>query len=426
MKKPGIWFSASTALFGLPAFALAQPCPIACNGVQVVCHHQNGIRNNVGIAPPAVLTPLAGPNAANPGGNVAGDAEWRVWGCENGMTRGSGVHTLAGWEVGVLHNPPAPGGQAFDLPDLELRPVVLAPTGVRVPDLAAAPPYAAALGAIALPVGTVRINVSIDTPTVAALASCPSMASLPTLSNADVAMLFLYPPGQALGAPGYTFQVQTQNETTVLSNGGNSYSGTIDAATGAVTSYAPGQELFGELGLFEPTLEVLRQTAGFPAPSTGAGSREFAAGDLVVLRSEDWQGGIAANAGQDRMAAFLFSDNSAGSPLCPPGPSAALLPGSLLVPGSTGSIALFPTPLTAPLLSYSAGAGQGLLCHLVGDIPCAATGLPSVFTDMRAETAPILVPPGLSGSVLYAAAFYFNLTTLTIADGSNTVELVFL
>ncbi|HKB17194.1 MAG TPA: hypothetical protein VKF62_14095 [Planctomycetota bacterium] len=428
MKQPWIWLVSGAALFGLPASAFAQPCPVPCNGVQVVCHHQNGIRNNTGlVAPnPANVAPIAGPNAANPGGNVPGDAEWKVWGCENGMTRGSGVHTLAGWEVGLFNSLPGAGTLAYTLPNLELRPVVPGPTGVRVPDLAAAPSYAAGLGALSLPVGTFRVNVSINTPTVATPAACPSTAALPTLSNADVSMLFLYPPGQVLGAPGYTFQLQTQNETTVLANGGNSYSGTINAATGAVPSYAPAQELFGELAFFEPTLEVLRLTAGFLAPSTGAGARDLAAGDSVVLRSEDWQGAVAAIAGQDRLAAFLFSDTSMGSPLCPAGPGAALLPGSLFLPGSTGSVALFPTPLTASLLSYSTGPGQGLLCHFPGDVFCGASGLPSVFTDMRAETAPILVPPGLSGSVLYAAALYLNLTTLTIEDGSNTVELLFL
>lgn len=404
--------------------APAQPCPVPCNGTQIVCHHQNGIRNNLGIFAPAVIVPLASPNAASAGGNAAGDAEWKIWGCENGMTRGSGVHTVAAWEVGLLNNPPS-ATVTYNIPDLELRPVVLGATGVRVPDLATAPSYAAAVGTISLPVGTFRINVSILTPTVAVPASCPTTAALPTLTNADVALLFLYPPGQVLGAPGYTFQAQTQNETTVLSNGGNSYSGTVDGATGAVTSYGPGQELFGELAFYEPTLEALRQSAGFAAPTTGAGARELAAGDIVVLRSEDWQAGFAANNGQDRMAAFLFSDNSAGSPLCPAG-GAALLPGSQFLPGSIGSVALFSTPLTASLLNYSAWPGQGMLCHAVGDVACAATGIPSVFTDMRAETAPILVPPGLSGSVLYAAAFYLNLTTLTIEDGSNTVELLFL
>ncbi|MCI0588825.1 MAG: hypothetical protein L0323_18530 [Planctomycetes bacterium] len=428
MKKPGLWLLSASALAWLTASAHAQPCPIACTGTQIVCHHQNGIRNNTGlVAPnPANVAPIAGPNAASAGGNVAGDAEWKVWGCENGMTRGSGLHTVTSWEVGLFNNLPGAGTLAYQIPDLELRPVVLGPTGVRVPDFAAAPSYAAAVGAISLPVGIYRVNVSINTPTVAALATCPSTASLPTLSNADVAMLFLHEPGQVLGAPGYSFQVQTQNETTILSNGGNSYSGTFNAVTGAVGSYPSAQELFGELAFFEPTLEVLRQTAGFLAPSTGAGARELAAGDSVVLRSEDWQGAVAAIAGQDRLAAFLFSDNSMGSPLCPAGPGAALLPGSLFLPGSTGSVALFPTPLTASLLPYSSGPGQGLLCHFPGDVLCGAAGIASVFTDMRAETAPILVPPGLSGSVLYAAALYLNLTNLTIDDGSNTVELVFL
>ncbi len=425
MKKLHLVPLLLVSAFPLAREAPAQPCPVPCNGTQIVCHHQNGIRNNIGIFAPAVIAPLASPNGGSPGGNVAGDAEWKIWGCENGMTRGSGVHTVVSWEVGLFNNPPGPASFVYNIPDLELRPVVLGPTGVRVPDLAAAPSYTAAVGTISLPLGTFRVNVSINTPTVAAPATCPPTTTLPTLSNGDVAMLFLYPPGQIFGAPGYTLQVQTQNETTVLANGGNSYSGTLDAATGAVTSYPPGQELFGELAFFEPTLEALHQTAGAAAPTTGAGARELAAGDLVVLRSEDWQAGAAAMNGQSRRAAFLISDNSAGSPLCPAG-GAALLPGSLFLPGSTGSVALFSTPLTASLLNYSAWQGQGMLCPAASDVPCGASGLPSVFTDMRAETAPILVPAGLSGSVLYAAAFYFNLTTLTIDDGSNTVELVFL
>jgi hypothetical protein len=126
MKKPGLWLLSATALAGLSASGSAQLCAVPCNGTQIVCHHQNGIRNNTGlVAPnPANVAPIAGPNAATPGGNVAGDAEWKIWGCENGMTRGSGIHTLAGWEVGLFNSLPGAGTQGYTLPNLELRPVV--------------------------------------------------------------------------------------------------------------------------------------------------------------------------------------------------------------------------------------------------------------------------------------------------------------
>src|SRR5262245_54766304 len=81
----------------LSTAALAQICPVPCpaSGGQIVCHHQNGIRNHRGG--PAV--PLLGPNAAV--GNVVGDAFWKIWGVENGMSRGSGVATFTNWEIGA-------------------------------------------------------------------------------------------------------------------------------------------------------------------------------------------------------------------------------------------------------------------------------------------------------------------------------------
>ncbi|HET6204262.1 MAG TPA: hypothetical protein VFI25_15830 [Planctomycetota bacterium] len=410
-------------VIGLSSIALAQPCPVPCLGNQVLCQHQNGIRNHRG----GPATAIAGPNAGT--GNILGDAEWKIWACENGMTRGSGLATFTSWEIGASNT--TAGIQSFDIPDLELRPVVLV-GGVKEPDLTAPPIDNEVVGTIALPVGGFMINVTILGPTVAAPAACVGNAGLPVLSNADVAMLFLYTPGEVATQLNYYWNFQLTTEVSTISNPtvppgptGNSYSGTVDALLGVVTHYAIGQELYGKMGFFEPTLEVLRQTTGFAAPTMGSGARELAPGDLVVLRSRDWGAGVAAVNGQDRMAAFLFSDNSAGSPLCFPGPSPAFLAGSLLLPGSTGSVAIFPTPLTVGLLSYSATPGQGMLCHDLMP-PCAGPGIPSVFSEMIADTAPALVPPGLTGSVLYAAAFYVNITTLTIEDGSNTVELVFL
>ena len=162
----------------------------------------------------------------------------------------------------------------------------------------------------------------------------------------------------------------------------------------------------------------------------GCAARELAAGNTLLLRVEDWQAGADAMAGQDRLSAILISDNSAGSPVgqAPPGGGPGFFSGSALLPGSAGFAPLYPTPLLGQLLvPFSATVGQGFNCHVVGDVPCSATtGIPSLFTDMWATTPPILVPPGLTGSVLYAAAFSVNLTTLTIPEGTNVVELVFL
>ncbi|MGH7151610.1 MAG: hypothetical protein ACREIU_12970, partial [Planctomycetota bacterium] len=82
MSKLESFLSSAIALLALSSPAPAQLCAIPCNGTQVVCHHQNGIRNHRGIA-----TPVAGPNGAV--GNAAGDAFWKIWGVENGMTRGT-------------------------------------------------------------------------------------------------------------------------------------------------------------------------------------------------------------------------------------------------------------------------------------------------------------------------------------------------
>ncbi len=433
MKKPGIWFAAATGLLVLSSSALAQLCAVPCNGTQIVCHHQNGIRNHVGVLAAAAL-PIVGPNAAV--GNVVGDAEWKVYAVENAMTRGSGVSTVTNWEVGAINA--GPGTITYLVPDFALRPVVLAGGVVKEPDMVAVPIYAAAVGTIALPTGSFRINVSILTPTVAVPSTCPPTTLLPILSNADVALLFLWdlpflPPLPPLqNAP----MLVTATEANTVSNPsipptgtGNSYSGTYDALLGVVTHYPITQELFAELGFFEPTLEAYRQTAGFATPTRGSGARELAAGDTLLLRVEDWQAGADAMAGQNRLSAILISDNSAGSPLglAPPGGGPGFVPGSALLPGSAGFAPLYPTPLLGQLLvPFSATVGQGFNCHVVGDVNCGATGLPSVFTDLQASTPPILVPPGLTGSVLYAAAFSVNLTTLTIPEGTNVVELVFL
>jgi hypothetical protein len=428
----------------LSSTALAQLCAIPCNGTQIVCHHQNGIRNHRG----GPGTPVCGPNAAT--GNAAGDAFWKIWGVENGMSRGSGLATFTNWEIGADNTaagcgPGGTGTLTFDIPDLELRPVTLTgfTPGVREPDMSAAATYAAAVGTIALPTGGFRINVSILTPTVAIPASCPATTTLPTLSNADVAMLFLLPPGEAAGSGTYYENISLNTEVNTVSNLGvapapataNSYSGRVDGLVGSVDHdvngdavSSPTEELYAEMGFFEPTLESYRLTTGFATPTRGSGARELAAGDSFFLRSEDWEAGARAMAGQDRLAAVLLSDSSAGSPLglAPPGNPPFFLAGSLFLPGSTGVLALYPTATTIAFLTFSASVGAGLNCHVVGDVACGGTGLPSVFSDMQATTATIAIPPGLTGATFYAAAFYINLATLTLDDGSNTVELLFI
>src|SRR5262245_66600472 len=79
----------------LSTTALAQLCAIPCIGTQIVCHHQNGIRNHRG----GPATPVCGPNAAT--GNAVGDAFWKIWGGENGMSRGSGLSTFTNREAGA-------------------------------------------------------------------------------------------------------------------------------------------------------------------------------------------------------------------------------------------------------------------------------------------------------------------------------------
>ncbi len=435
----------ATVVAFLPATALAQLCPIPCNGTQIVCHRQNGIRNHRGG--PAV--PVCGPNAD--AGNAAGDAFWKIWGVENGMTRGSGLATFTNWEIGADNTmagcaPSSGATLVWNIPDLELRPVTLTgfTPGVREPDLTAAATYAAIVGTISLPTGSFRINISILTPTVAVPASCPATTTLPVLSNADVAMLFLLTPGEAAVTADYYENLMMTTEVNTVSNLGvppapltaTTYSGRVDGLLGLVDHdpngdgvSSPAEELYGEMGFFEPTLEVYRNTTGFAVPTRGSGARELAAGDSFFLRSEDWESGARATAGQDRLAAVVLSDTTAGSPLGlpPPGNPPGFLAGNVFLPGSTGVLALYPSAMTIGFLPlFTATMGVGLNCHVVGDVACLGSGLPNVFSDMQATTATILVPPGLSGQVLYAAAFYLNLATLTLDDGSNTVELLFL
>ncbi len=435
MKKIAMLLPSATAAFVLSSPAPAQLCAVPCNGTQVVCHHQNGIRNHRagpttgGL--PAFTVAQVGPNGVT--GNAAGDAEWKIWAVENGMTRGSGVSSVTNWEIGVINA--GPGTLTFNIPDMALRSVGLA-GGVKEPDMDAAPLASLTVGSISLPTGSFRINVSMLTPTVAVPASCGPTTGLPALSNADVAMLFLYTPGEVSSSPNYYRNFVTVGEVITVSNPsvppsgtGNSYSGTFDATPGVVTHYPITQELFAELGFFEPTLEAYRQTTGFTTPTRGSGARELAAGDTLLLRVEEWQAGADAIAGQDRLSAFLISDASAGSPVgqVPPGGGPGFFPGSALLPGSAGVAPLYLTPLLAgQLLVFSARMGVGLNCPVVSDVACGATGLPSVFTDLQATAPPILVPPGLTGLTLYTAAFSVNLTTGTIPDATNLVELVFL
>ncbi|MCI0588824.1 MAG: hypothetical protein L0323_18525 [Planctomycetes bacterium] len=435
MKNNLFLLAPMTAVLALSRPATAQLCAVPCNGTQIVCHHQNGLRNHRagpttgGL--PAFTVAQTGPNGAT--GNESGDAEWKIWAVENGMTRGSGVSTVTNWEIGVIN---AGGGTlTFDIPDMALRSVGLV-GGVKEPDMNAAPVASLSVGSISLPTGSFRINISMSTPTVAVPGSCPSTTTLPALSNADVAMLFLYTPGEMSALPNYYRNFVTVGEVNTVSNPsvppsgpGNSYSGTFDATPGVVTHYPITQELFAELGFFEPTLEVYRQSVGLAAPSRGSGARELAAGDTLLLRVEDWGAGADAIAGQDRLSAFLISDSSAGSPVgqAPPGGGPGFFPGSALLPGSAGVAPLYLTPLlSGQLLVFSARMGVGLNCHVVGDVNCGASGLPSVFTDLQATTPAILVPPGLTGLTLYTAAFSVNLTAGTIPDATNLVELIFL
>ncbi len=426
-----MWLPSAIAVLALSSSSPAQLCGVPCNGTQIVCHHQNGLRNQRGAAAVANV-PIAGPNGLT--GNILGDAEWKIWAVENGMTRGSGISSVTNWEIGAANS--GGGTAVFDIPDMELRPVVLA-GGVKEPDMAAASLASFVVGSISLPTGSFRINVSLTTPTVAVPASCPSTMTLPVLSNADVAMLFLYTPGEVSSSPNYFRNLVTVGEVNTVSNPsvppsgtGNSYSGTLDATPGVVTHYAITQELFTELGFFEPTLEVYRQTTGFATPTRGSGARELAAGDTLLLRVEDWQAGAAAIAGQDHLSAFLISDASAGSPVgqAPPGAGPGFFPGSALLPGSAGVAPLYLTPLlSGQLLVFSARMGVGLNCYTPSGVPCSpATGIPSVFTDLQASAPPILVPAGLTGLTLYTAAFSVNLTTGTIPDATNLVELIFL
>ncbi|HET6204260.1 MAG TPA: hypothetical protein VFI25_15820 [Planctomycetota bacterium] len=427
MRLQSIAFAAAAAAL-LTTSALAQMCAIPCNGTQVVCHHQNGIRNHRGVP----TAPWVGPNTLTIG-NFPGDAEWKIWAVENGMTRGSGVSTVTNWEIGAVS--PAPGTQSFNIPDMELRPVVIV-GGLKEPDMTAVAIDNEIVGNIALPMGSFRINVSIRGPTVAAPPLCGVAAGLPTLSNADVAMLFLYTPGTFPPPMNSYSNLVTTTEANTVSNPsvppsgtGNSYSGTYNGLLGVVTHYPINQELFAELGFYEPTLEVHRQTTGFTAPTRGSGARELAAGDTVVLVLEDWQAGIDAMNGQDRLTSILISDASAGSPVgqAPPGGGPGFFPGAALLPGSAGFAPIYVTPVLAQtLVPFSGTVGQGFNCHVVGDVSCTASGIPSVFTDLQASTPVILVPPGLTGLTLYVAAFDVNLTTLTIPEGTNLVELAFL
>ncbi len=438
------WAGAAGVL--LSSTALAQLCPVPCNQTQIVCHHQNGIRNHRG----GPATAVGGPNAAI--GNQPSDAFWKIWGIENGMTRGSGLSTFTNWEIGADNTTagPGPGGTGtlvFDVPDLDLRTVTLAGTtpGVKEPDMVAAPVYSFAVGTISLPTGGYRINVSILNPTVAVPVSCPPTTTLPTLANADIAMLFNLTAGEVApsGLGTYYENLVTTTEVNTTSNLGvppapataNTYSGRVNGALGTVDhdpngdgTSSPSEELYGEMGFYEPTLEVYRLTTGFLVPTRGSGARELLAGDSLFFRSEDWESGARVLAGQDRLAAVVLSDNTLGSPLglAPPGPPPGFLAGSLILPGSTGVLGLYATGMTIGFLPFSATLGAGLNCHIVGDIGCTVNGLMSVFQDLQATTPTIPVPPGMAGLVLYAAAFYVNLATLTIDDGSNTVELVFI
>ncbi|MGH7152200.1 MAG: hypothetical protein ACREIU_15955, partial [Planctomycetota bacterium] len=249
----------AVVLAALAAAGSAQLCPVPCVGGMVVCDNQNGIRNQgVGLA-----GPIAGPNAA--AGNVPGDAEWKVYGCEHAMSRGSGVQTFVGWEVGASNDPvsnPAGGPAAFILPDLDLLPVVVNAAGVRVPAFGAAPLGSFAVGPIVLPPGPSRVNVSVRAPAAPGVGppgACPPPAPpLVFLPNADVALVFSYPPGEtlppALGTV-YSEQMLRGGELNTVLNGGASFSGWVDGLTGAVAVRPPMFELFAEIAFYEPALE---------------------------------------------------------------------------------------------------------------------------------------------------------------------------
>src|SRR5262245_24667189 len=117
------------ALLSTGAFAQCGVPPCGALETMVLCGHENGIQNWGG----GVTGVLVSPNAWG-GGNVPGDAEAKVTGCENGGTRGSGSSTLTAWDEYLRVYVPG----TYTLCDIDLTPVVLDPGGVKVPDLSGA------------------------------------------------------------------------------------------------------------------------------------------------------------------------------------------------------------------------------------------------------------------------------------------------
>lgn len=411
----------------------AQVCPPpACNGT-VLCDHHNFLHNAGG----ATLALTQGPNAST--GNLPGDAEWRIFDCEHATTRASGFSTITGFQLRAMNqtsNNPAFGTALFQLPEIEIRGVTTNGTGQRIPDLGSPPSFSPVLGPINLSPGMWNVSIVLA-PYLSSTSpwgppGCGPSPGLPVVPAQDFAVVLLYPPGEVFPPPLYSVyfvnEISTSEANFALntSAGGspNSYSGQIDAyfSPPMIAVRPPNEELRVSVAFYEPVLEALKSGPGFPL-TPGSGARNLLPFENLVLWSSDWAAGERAFLGQDRLAVFIFGDSTVGSPLCPGG---ALFPAGGFLPGSPGAVSLHPTPLTFAALPWSLSFGQGMLCHLWSG-GCNPSGTPALWSAMRAETAPIAVPPGIpAGTTAYSAAFYLNLTTLVVEDGSNTVELVFL
>ncbi len=411
--------------------ASAQLCPPpACSGT-VLCDHLNRITDYNSQSVSAIV----GPNT--PAGNVAGDAEWKILGCEHAMTRASGSVRLAGWTVTTLVQPlnnPATGFSFFEIPSFEVRPVTLNAAGQRVPDLSAPPLFAADPGPIKLTYGLYGMQVLASPLSPWGAPGCGPSPGLPTLPAQDLAFLVGYTPGESVSPPpgfGYFQSVLSVQEWNFLLNLGsngqpNSYSGRIDAATSPPTILVrpPNEELMLSIAFYEPVLQAFKAGPSFfPTLAPGPGARNLLPFENLVFWSLDWASGEGVAQGKSRQAVVLLGDASSGAPVCPGG---ALLPGSAILPYSTGALSLYPTGTTLATLGWTALAGTQ--CH-VWSGSCTIAGDPTLDSTMHAETPPIPIPPGIpSGSRIYAAAFYLQSAPGALpvfVDGSNTVEIVF-
>jgi hypothetical protein len=383
------------------------------------------------------VSAVAGPNALS--GNIAGDAEWKILGCEHAMTRASSSVRLAAWTLATLVQPinnPTGGVAPFDLPAFEVRRVTRNAAGQRVPDFAGPVLFAADPGTINISYGLFALNVLVSPASPWGPPGCGPDPGLPVLpTQQDLAFVVRYTPGESLPPPPASVYFQNvlsiAEENFALNIGSNglpnSYSGWVDASTipPSVGVRPPSEELMLSLGFYEPVLQAFKAGPSFfPTLAPGPGARNLLPFENLVFWSLDWTAGEAAFLGANRLAVILLGDDSAGVPVCPGG---ALLPGSLILPNSPGALSLYPTPTTFLTLGWTIFAGTQ--CHLWSG-SCTTAGNPTLDSMMRAETPPIPIPPGITpGSRVYAGALYLRFgpgTTPFFEEGSNTVELVFL